>query len=85
MDPFELKKEYGKDLTLCGGIGTQRLLPYGSAGKIRSQIRKLKSVMGRGGGYILAPAKALQPETPTENAAAVVEAFLQQAGVALPA
>jgi hypothetical protein len=36
--------------------------------------------MGRGGGYILSPAKPLQPETPTENAAAVVEAFLQQAG-----
>jgi len=34
--------------------------------------------MGRGGGYILAPAKALQPETPTENAAAVFEAFTNQ-------
>jgi hypothetical protein len=31
--------------------------------------------------YGLGLAKALQPETPTENAAAVVEAFLQQAGV----
>jgi hypothetical protein len=40
--------------------------------------------MGHGGGYILSPAKALQPETPTENAAAVVEAFLQQAGLTFP-
>jgi len=39
--------------------------------------------MGQGG-YILGPAKALQPETPVENAAAVAEAFLQQAGVAFP-
>jgi hypothetical protein len=36
--------------------------------------------MGRGGGYVLAPAKALQPGTPVENAAAVVEAFLRQDG-----
>jgi hypothetical protein len=36
--------------------------------------------MGRGGGYILAPAKALQPETPTANAVAVVEAFIEQGG-----
>jgi hypothetical protein len=28
--------------------------------------------------------KHLQPETPTENATAVVEAFLEQAGVAFP-
>jgi len=33
--------------------------------------------MGRGGGYILGPAKPLQPETSTENAAAAVEAFLE--------
>jgi hypothetical protein len=39
--------------------------------------------MGRGGGYILSGSKHLQPETPTENAAAVVEAFLEQAGVSL--
>ena len=32
--------------------------------------------MGKGGGYILAPAKALRPETPTENAVAIVEEFL---------
>ena len=34
--------------------------------------------MGAGGGYILAPAKSLQPGTPVENAAAVVEAFVEQ-------
>jgi hypothetical protein len=34
--------------------------------------------MGRGGGYILAPAKSLQPGTPVENAAAVIEAFTGQ-------
>jgi hypothetical protein len=39
--------------------------------------------MGKGGGYILAPAKALQPGTPIENAAAMVESFLEQSGVNL--
>jgi hypothetical protein len=32
--------------------------------------------MSKGGGYILAPAKPLRPETPTENAVALVEEFL---------
>jgi hypothetical protein len=35
--------------------------------------------MSVGGGYILSPAKPLQPETPTENAVAVLEAFTDQA------
>lgn len=39
--------------------------------------------MPRGGGYILSPAKALQPETSTLNAAAVVESFLQAGGTPL--
>jgi hypothetical protein len=47
-------------------------------------VAKICREMGKGGGYILAPAKRLQPETPTENAAALVESFLQQAGVAFP-
>ena len=33
--------------------------------------------MGKGGGYILSPAKALMLDTPTENAAALVEAFVE--------
>ena len=36
-----------------------------------------------GGGYILAPAKDLQPDTPTKNASPVVESFLEQAGALL--
>ena len=34
---------------------------------------KLRREMGRDGGFILAPAKSLQPETPTANAAAAIE------------
>jgi hypothetical protein len=40
--------------------------------------------MGRNGGYILSGAKPIQPGTPVENSAAVVEAFLQQAGIEFP-
>jgi hypothetical protein len=36
--------------------------------------------MTRGGGYLLASSKELQPETPTENAVAVLEAFLHFSG-----
>jgi hypothetical protein len=38
---------------------------------------------GAAAGNILSGSKHLQPETPTKNAAAVVELFLEQAGVDL--
>ena len=59
-------------------------IPFGTPQEIRAEIAKLCREMGRGGGYVLAPAKSLQPGTTTENAVAVLEAFLQQAGVAFP-
>ncbi len=81
--PYDLKRQHGDDLTFWGGLGSQSTIPFGSPADISSEVSRLCREMGQGGGYILAPAKALQPETPTENAAAVVEAFLAEAGVAL--
>jgi hypothetical protein len=51
---------------------------------ISPRERVLAQIEHRETGCVLAPARALQPGTPVENAAAVVEPFLQQAGVAFP-
>jgi uroporphyrinogen decarboxylase len=75
MNPYELKKKFGNKITFWGCLGSQSTIPRGTPAEIRAEVRRLKKEMSRGGGYILAPAKPLQPETPTENAAAVVEAF----------
>ena len=83
MDPYELKRRYGREITFWGGLGSQSTIPFGTPEEIRQEVDRLCREMGRGGGYILGPAKALQPETPTENAAAVVESFLAQAGLRL--
>jgi uroporphyrinogen decarboxylase len=83
-NPYELKRKYGEWITFWGGLGSQSTIPFGTPDEIRAEVAKLCREMGRGGGYILGPAKGLQPGTPTLNAAAVVEAFLQQAGVAFP-
>jgi len=80
MNPYELKRRYGTQITFWGGLGSQSLIPFGTPAEIWAEVGKLCRELGRGGGYILSPAKPLQPETPTENAAAVVKAFLQQAG-----
>lgn len=75
MDPLRLKRLYGDRITFWGTIGTQRLIPFGTPDEIRAEVAHLAREMGRGGGILLAPAKPLQPETPTENAVAVLEAL----------
>jgi uroporphyrinogen decarboxylase len=77
MDVYQIKRRYGKHLRLWGGLGTQRLLPFGTPGEIRTEVGRLRRELGQGGGYILAPAKALMPEVPTRNAVAAVETFIQ--------
>ncbi len=74
MDIFSLKREFGADLTFCGGIGTQHLLPKGTPSEIGETVRRTLDVMGRGGGYILEPGITLQDDVPVENMVAMIEA-----------
>ena len=78
MNPYELKARFGDRLAFWGCLGSQSTIPFGTPAEIRAEVARLTREMGRGGGFILAPAKSLQPETPTLNAAAVVEAFVAQ-------
>ena len=74
MDPLELKKEFGNELSFMGGIDTQQLLPNGSASEVRKETEKLiDGMMSGGGGYILAASHAVPPETPIENIYAMYE------------
>jgi uroporphyrinogen decarboxylase len=79
MNPYDLKKKWGDKLAFWGGLGSQSIIPHGTPEEIRREVSRLRAEMATGGGYVLAPAKPLQPETPTENAAAVVEAFAEEA------
>ncbi len=78
MNPYELKKHWGDRMTFWGCLGSQSTIPFGTPQEIHAEVNRLRSRMGEGGGFILGPAKALQPETPTENAVAVVEAFIAE-------
>ena len=81
MNPYELKALWGDKLTFWGGLGSQGTLGRGTPDDVRAEVARLCREMPRGGGYILAPAKPLQPGTPIENAAAAVEAFTNQASL----
>ena len=74
MDPLELKREFGRDLTFMGGVDTQDVLPHGTADDVRRATRRLLDGMtADGGGYILAASHTVPPETPVENIFAMYE------------
>ncbi len=79
MDLPEIKRLYGDRLTFCGLISTQRTLPHGTAEDVRAEVRQRIEVMGKGGGYICAPAHCIQPDTSLEN---VLALFAEAQGLA---
>jgi uroporphyrinogen decarboxylase len=68
-----LKREYGKDLTFWGGISTQKTLPFGTPEDVRKEMRQTMKILGKGGGYILAPSHELQKDVPLENMLAFID------------
>jgi uroporphyrinogen decarboxylase len=74
MDPVELKREFGKDITFQGGVNLKQVLATGSAADIRCEVRLRIEQMGEGGGYILAPTHNFGNEVPLENILAYFEA-----------
>ena len=73
MDPEGLKRDFGDKLSYCGMISTQQTLPHGTVEDCRAEARHRIDVIGKGGGYIFAPAHCIQPDTPLENVLAIYE------------
>jgi uroporphyrinogen decarboxylase len=75
MDPIRLKREYGKDLCFWGGgVDTQAVLPRGTPGEVKAEVRRRLAVWARGGGYVFATVHNVQADVPPENVVALFEA-----------
>jgi len=78
MEPLELKREFGQQLSFMGGVDTQELLPHGTAEDVRRATQRLIDGMtSDGGGFILAASHTIPPETPLEN----IFAMYAEAGI----
>lgn len=68
MNPERIKKEFGEQLCLMGGISVQRILSTGTAQDVRAEVRKRIDQLAPGGGYILSPGHpVLQVDVPIGN------------------
>ena len=79
MDVAALIPRYHGRLAFHGGLSTQRTLPYGTTADVRAETRRLIE-LGRNGGYILAPAHAVEGDVPLENMLAFIDETLAQPG-----
>ena len=79
MDVPHLMQQYRGRLAFHGGLSTQRTLPYGSVDDVRAESRRLLE-LGREGGYVFAPAHAVEGDVPLENMLAFIEVIQSQPG-----
>jgi len=77
MEVFPLMRQYRGRLAFHGGLSTQSTLPYGTAEDVRREVRDLLAA-GREGGYIMAPAHAVEGDVPLDNMLAFIEEALGQ-------
>jgi uroporphyrinogen decarboxylase len=78
MSPVELKRKFGRDLCFWGGIDTQKVLPFGTAAEVETEVRSRIEDLGRGGGYVVASVHNIQADVPAENIVAMLTAATER-------
>jgi len=71
MDLGRLKAIFGGRACLFGGLDIQRVLPFGTMAEVEAEVRRVITAAAPGGGYILAGAHNLQPDTSVEKVTAL--------------
>jgi len=73
MEPERLKEEFGNRLAFWGGINTQKILPFGTPEEVAEETKRIISILGKGGGYVLNSVHNIQAEVPPENIVTMFE------------
>ena len=69
-----LKKRAGKNIVVCGGIDSHRILPFGSVSDVREEVRRVMQILGPGGGCMIGAVHTVMNDVPPENVLAMVDA-----------
>lgn len=73
-DQVAIKKKYGNDIALIGGLDVQRLLPRGQVEEVRAAVLKVMQNLAVGGGYIFSPSHYILADVPIQNIYTLLEA-----------
>ncbi|MBA7651944.1 hypothetical protein ES703_59773 [subsurface metagenome] len=67
MNPEELSKKFGKELSFLGGISTQNTLPFRLPQDVRNEVINRIKVLGKNNGYIISPSHEVTSDCKDEN------------------
>lgn len=73
----EISERFGNRLSFWGTLGTQQLLPYGTADEVYKQTLNNLSRCGSKGGIVIGPTHMVEPEVPWENLVAINRAITE--------
>lgn len=72
MQPMNLKEKFGEQTAFCGGVDTQKLLPYGTPLEVAAKVKELRSTFPTG--LIISPShEAILSDVPPENIKAMFD------------
>jgi len=74
QDIYEIKKEFGSQLTLQGNINIDGVLLHGTPDEVKADVRKHLDTLAVGGGYVMASSHDLHQDIPVENIYAMRDA-----------
>lgn len=74
MDAAGLRRDFGEQVSFCGGVDAQRLLVHGSPEEIAESVARLRALFPTG--LIISPShEAILPDIPPANVAALQAAW----------
>ncbi len=73
MEPTGLKRDFGRDVAFHGGIDIQYVLPLKTPQEVAAEVRRVATILGDRGGYVLSASHNIQQDTPTANILAMYD------------
>jgi len=78
FDIQAIKALYSGKLAFWGGISTQKLLPFATPSELVKKANEIMKIMGKGGGFIVAPTHSIPGDVPAENMHTLIELVKNQ-------
>jgi uroporphyrinogen decarboxylase len=71
--PQDMKNNFGDQFAFWGAVDQQDLLPNGTDEELERDIKEKISILGKGGGYMIAPAHIIQNDVAPERVSKFIE------------
>ena len=76
-----MKSGWGDKMAFWGAIDQQELIPFGTDEELEKDVKSKISILGRDGGYMIAPAHILQPDVSPERVKTFIDLCLKHGSI----